>query len=276
MAERLVFFITGSSTGIGRAIAEAAAAAGHRVFATARSTSALASFERPGTVDVLGLDVTDPQSIRAAVAAARQKAGRIDVLVNNAGWGQMGAIEDIPAEKWKAEFDVNVFGLLNVTREVLPVLREQRSGVVVNMGSIAGRISYPFGGAYCASKYAIEAITDALRLEVEPFGIRVVLIEPGPITTEFAGRAEQEVESITRNPASPYHAIYESAYTRFRQETKNGALPPEAVARVILKAVSKRRPRARYLVTRPAKMFALAKRLLPDWILDMGMRSKFK
>jgi NAD(P)-dependent dehydrogenase (short-subunit alcohol dehydrogenase family) len=272
----LVFFITGSSSGIGRAVAQAAARVGHRVFATARDRKSLAALEKPGSLEALPLDVTSPDSIRQAVGEARRRAGRIDVLVNNAGWGQMGAVEDIPAERWQAEFDVNVFGLLNVTREVLPVMRGQKSGTVVNMGSIAGRIAYPFGGAYCASKFAVEAISDALRLEVERFGIRVVLIEPGPINTGYGERVHKEVAPITTNPDSPYREIYDTAYTRFRKESENGALPPEAVAKVVLKAVSAKRPRARYLVTRPAKIFALAKRLLPDRVIDFGMRMKFK
>lgn len=272
----LVFFITGSSSGIGRAIALGATDAGHRVFATARRPESLRDLERSERLEALELDVTQPETVRRAVGVARARAGRIDVLVNNAGWGQMGAVEDIPPEKWREEFDVNVFGLLNATREILPLMREQRGGTVVNIGSIAGRIAYPFGGAYCASKFAVEAISDALRLEVERFGIRVVLIEPGPITTRFPERAETEVSSITRNPSSPYHDLYDTAYSRFRRETKNGALPPEAVARIVLRAVAARRPRARYLVTRPAKIFALAKRFLPDRVLDFGMRAKFK
>jgi NAD(P)-dependent dehydrogenase (short-subunit alcohol dehydrogenase family) len=144
------------------------------------------------------------------------------------------------------------------------------------MGSIAGRIAYPFGGAYCASKFAVEAISDALRLEVERFGIRVVLVEPGPIRTHFGERVEAEVEPLAHDPESPYHAWYEKAFERFRRETRVGSLPPEAVARVVLEAATRRRPRARYLVTWPAKLFAFAKRIVPDSLLDAGMRSKFR
>jgi|PersoiStandDraft_1058852.scaffolds.fasta_scaffold04663_5 NAD(P)-dependent dehydrogenase (short-subunit alcohol dehydrogenase family) len=276
MARSLVFLVTGSSSGIGRAIAREAAAVGHRVFASARNPEDLAELSRPGVLEPIALDVTDAPSVTRALDTVRDRAGRLDVLVNNAGWGQMGAVEDVSIERWRALFEVNVFGLLRVTQAALPLMRSGGGGSIVNIGSIAGRISYPFGGAYCASKFAVEAISDALRLEVERFGIRVVLIEPGPIESRFAQRAEAEVQSLAADASSPYRDLYETAYERFRLETKAGALPPEAVARVVLKAAASRRPRARYLVTRPAKVFALAKRLLPDAVIDAGMRSKFR
>jgi NAD(P)-dependent dehydrogenase (short-subunit alcohol dehydrogenase family) len=276
MARSLVFLVTGSSSGIGRAIAREAAAVGHRVFASARNPEDLAELSRPGVLEPIALDVTDAPSVTRALDTVRDRAGRLDVLVNNAGWGQMGAVEDVSIERWRALFEVNVFGLLRVTQAALPLMRSGGGGSIVNIGSIAGRISYPFGGAYCASKFAVEAISDALRLEVERFGIRVVLIEPGPIESRFAQRAEAEVQSLAADASSPYRDLYETAYERFRLETKAGALPPEAVARVVLKAAASRRPRARYLVTRPAKVFALAKRLLPDAVIDAAMRLKFR
>ncbi len=273
-ADPLVFLITGCSSGIGRATAAAAAAAGHRVFATGRRPESLAELG-PG-IEALPLDVTDGDAIHRVVSDVVARAGRIDVLVNNAGYGQMGTVEDIPLERWRAEFDVNVFGLIAVTQAVLPHMRARRAGRVINIGSIAGRIAYPFGGAYCASKFAVEAISDALRLEVERFGVRVVLIEPGPIHTRFGERVETEVEPLAHDSGSAYHAWYEKAYARFRRESRVGALPPEAVARVVLGAATARRPRARYLITWPAKLFAFAKRIVPDAILDAGMRSKFR
>jgi NAD(P)-dependent dehydrogenase (short-subunit alcohol dehydrogenase family) len=270
----LVFLITGCSSGIGRATAAAAANAGHRVFATARRTESLG--DMGPRIEALPLDVTDEASIDGAVSQVVARAGRIDVLVNNAGYGQMGTVEDIPIARWRAEFDVNVFGLIAVTQAVLPHMRARRTGRVINIGSIAGRIAYPFGGAYCASKYAVEAISDALRLEVERFGIRVVLIEPGPIHTRFGERVETEVEPLEHDADSAYHAWYEKAHVRFRRESRVGALPPDAVARAVLKAATSARPRARYLITWPAKLFAFAKRIVPDAILDAGMRSKFR
>lgn len=270
---KLVFLVTGASSGIGRAVAVAAAADGHRVFATSRHPE---SMEDIAGTEKLALDVTDSRSIAGAVETAVAAAGRIDVLVNNAGYGQMGTVEDIPMAKWRAEYDVNVFGLIETTKAILPVMRERRSGYVVNIGSIAGRIAYPFGGAYCSSKFAIEAITDALRLELEPFGIRVVLIEPGAIRTRFNDRVEREVDPLVHDASSPYHARYERAFVRFRKESSMGALPPEAVARVVLRAVGKRKPRARYLVTAPAKIFAFAKRFVPDAAMDAAMRAKFR
>jgi len=196
MPRSLVFLVTGSSSGIGRAIAREAAAVGHRVFASARNPEDLAELSRPGVLEPIALDVTDAPSVTRALDTVRDRAGRLDVLVNNAGWGQMGAVEDVSIERWRALFEVNVFGLLRVTQAALPLMRSGGGGSIVNIGSIAGRISYPFGGAYCASKFAVEAISDALRLEVERFGIRVVLIEPGPIESRFAQRAEAEVQSL--------------------------------------------------------------------------------
>jgi NAD(P)-dependent dehydrogenase (short-subunit alcohol dehydrogenase family) len=270
----LVFLVTGCSTGIGRATAALAAERGHRVFAGARRLESLDGL--PGNVERLSLDVTRRETIDFAVKEIVSQAGRIDVLVNNAGYGQMGTVEDVPLEKWKAEYEVNVFGLVAMTQAVLPLMRKQKSGTIVNIGSIAGLISYPFGGAYCSSKFAVEAISDALRLEVERFGIRVVLIEAGPITTRFNDRVEQEVDSLVRNAASGYHAEYERAFARFRKESTAGALPAGEVARVVLKAVSKRRPRARYLVTIPARLGAIGKRFLPGSLIDSLMRGKFR
>lgn len=271
----MIFLVTGCSSGIGRAIAEGAAAAGHYVFATARRPEQLADLAKPGSIETLPLDVTSPESAARAIAGVVARAGRLDVLVNNAGYGQMGTVEDISIEKWKAEFDVNVFGLIRVTQLALPHLRRSR-GYIVNIGSIAGRISYPFGGAYCASKYAVEALTDALRLEVETFGVRVVLIEPGPITTKFKDRVETEIAPLLENSASPYHETYSRAYTAFRKETSRGALPPQAVARTVLKAVGRKRPATRYVLSAPARIVALARRFLPDTVLDAGMRRKFR
>ncbi|HET9794929.1 MAG TPA: SDR family oxidoreductase [Thermoanaerobaculia bacterium] len=270
----LVFLVTGCSSGIGRATAIAAAEAGHRVFATGRRPESIADLGRG--IETLALDVTDDAAIHRAVSDVIALAGRIDVLVNNAGYGQMGTVEDIALARWRAEYDVNVFGLIAVTQAVLPHMRARRTGRVINIGSIAGRIAYPFGAAYCSSKFAVEAISDALRLEVERFGIRVVLVEPGPIRTHFGERVEAEVEPLSHDPDSPYHAWYEKAFARFRRETRVGSLPPEAVARVVLSAATRRRPRARYLVTWPAKVFAFAKRIVPDAVMDMGMRSKFR
>ncbi|MGH9442651.1 MAG: SDR family oxidoreductase [Thermoanaerobaculia bacterium] len=273
MKRPLVFLITGCSSGIGRAIASGAAAAGHRVFATARNRDSMAQL---GGVETLVLDVTRPESIRAAVAEVLSGAGRIDVLVNNAGYAQMGTVEDLPISKWREEFDVNVFGTVELTQAVLPAMRKQGGGTIVMIGSIGGRISYPFGGAYCASKFALEAISDALRLEVSPFGIRVVLMEPGPINTRFAETAESGAQPFASDARSPYHAAYTNAFALFRKETTAGALPPEAVSRAVLRAVERKHPPARVLVTLPAKVGSLAKRLLPDRWIDFGMRQKFR
>jgi NAD(P)-dependent dehydrogenase (short-subunit alcohol dehydrogenase family) len=272
----LVFLVTGCSSGIGRATAEMAASRGHRVFATARDPESIDGLRAAGAVETLRLDVTRPDEIRGAIAKIEKEAGRLDVVVNNAGYAQMGPVEDISLERWRAEFDANFFGTIAVTQAALPLMRRRHSGTIVNIGSVAGRIAYPFGGAYCSSKHALEALSDALRLEVERFGIRVVLIEPGPILTRFGERVEREVNEMARNPDSPYHDVYDAAFTRFRKESRNGAAPPEAVARAVLKAAEAKRPSARYAVTAFAKVFLFARRLVPDALMDAVMRAKFR
>src|SRR5512134_883364 len=183
-----VILVTGCSTGIGRATALEAAARGHRVFASARRPESVAGLAAKGITPV-ALDVTAPASIAEAVGEVLRSESRIDALVNNAGYGQYGAVEDVSPEEWRAQFEVNVFGALAVLRAVLPAMGRARGGTIVNVSSVAGRVAVPFAGAYSASKHALEAISDALRVELSPWGIRVVLVEPGPISTRFGDRA---------------------------------------------------------------------------------------
>ncbi len=202
MAARVIL-VTGCSSGIGRATAIEAAKRGHRVFATARNRNDLVELERrgdPSPLETLALDVTDPASVRAAVSEVLSRAGRVDALVNNAGYAQYGAVEEVTPEEWRAVFDVNFFGLLDVTRTVLPSMRAAGSGTIVLMSSLGGRVSVPFASPYCASKHAVEAVADALRVETAPFGIRVVTIEPGPIDTKFAERARSIVGPLIARP----------------------------------------------------------------------------
>ncbi len=168
MPSEHVILITGCSSGIGRATAIEAAARGHRVFATARNPETLRDLESRGQIRTLALDVTDAASIRDAVAAVLAEAGHLDALVNNAGYGQYGAAEDVTAEEWRRQFDVNLFGAIEVARAVLPAMREKRRGTIVNVSSVAGKIAIPFAAPYCASKHALEAFSDALRVEVAP------------------------------------------------------------------------------------------------------------
>jgi NAD(P)-dependent dehydrogenase (short-subunit alcohol dehydrogenase family) len=192
-----VWFITGCSTGLGRALAELIVQRGWRVVVTARDKSAIADIERsaPDRVLALSLDVTRPADIDAAVAAMRERFGRIDVLVNNAGYGYQSTVEEGEEAEIRAQFDTNVFGLFAMTRAVLPLMREQRKGNIINLTSVAGLIGYPGSGYYAASKHAVEGWSDALRAEVLPLGIGVTCVEPGPFRTDWAGRSLRQTTS---------------------------------------------------------------------------------
>jgi NAD(P)-dependent dehydrogenase (short-subunit alcohol dehydrogenase family) len=275
MSEPPVVLITGCSSGIGKAAAIAAAARGHRVYATARDPGSLRELAGGGRIRTLALDVTDTDSIRSAVASVLGEAGRLDVLVNNAGYGQYGAVEEVTAEEWRREFDVNLFGAVEVTRAVLPAMRQARSGRIVNVSSVAGKIAIPFAGPYCASKHALEAVSDSLRVEVAPFGIRVVIIEPGPIATRFGERARASVTRIFESPG-PYSAFYKNAERAMDTDFQAGKLPPEAVARVIVEAIESGRPKTRYRVTRMASVLILLRRFLPDRFFDRRMKKLLK
>ena len=275
MAAAQVILVTGCSSGIGRVTAELAASRGHRVFATARKTESIADLVRPGSIDVLPLDVTDAASVGRAVAAVQERAGRLTALVNNAGYGQYGSVEDVALPAWRAQYDVNVFGAVALIQAVLPSLRSDGGGTIVNVSSVAGKISIPFAAPYCSSKHALEAISDALRVEVAPFGIRVVLVEPGPILTRFEDRARAEVGPLMHR-AGPYQGFYVEAERSMDTDFKRGALPPSAVAKVILRAIEARKPKTRYSVTWLAWVGIPAKRLLPDRAMDRAMRGRLK
>ena len=238
-----VIIISGCSTGIGRDLVRQLAGSGHTVVATARKVETLADL--PAAMK-LPLDVTQPESVDNAVACTLQRFGRIDVLVNNAGYAIRGAVEEVPIEQVEQVFDANVFGALRMVRAVLPQMRKQRSGRIINLSSISGRLSTPVNGTYSASKFAIEALSDALRWELAPFGIQVVLIEPGPIRTSFGEKAKSLAQTILSNPVSPYLPMYRQSQEvdASMQRQQPG---PEAVSRVVQQAVEAPRPKARYL-----------------------------
>jgi NAD(P)-dependent dehydrogenase (short-subunit alcohol dehydrogenase family) len=277
MTQPTTVLITGCSSGIGRATAERLAAAGWTVYATARKPETLADLEARGC-RTLALDVTDEASMQAAVSAIEGEHGSIGALINNAGYSQSGAIETVPMEKVRAQFETNVFGLVRLTQLVLPGMRQRRSGRIVNLSSMGGKLVFPGGGFYHATKYAVEAISDALRFEVKGFGVDVVLVEPGLIRTEFGttaagGVSEAEVAEYAQfnaHVATATEQIYESGGPIARLGG-----PPEAVAKVIEKALTATRPRARYTVTPSAKLLMGQRALLPDRAWDAVMRSQF-
>lgn len=265
--------ITGASAGIGYAAAELLLKSGWKVYAGARRVEKMRGLEYLGA-RVFALDVTDEGSLKNAVDFVLKDAGRLDALVNNAGYGAHGAVEDVPVEEARRQFEVNLFGLARLTQLALPHMRAAGGGAVINISSIAGKITMPTGGWYHASKYALEAYSDALRLETAQFGIRVVLIEPGPVRTEWDNTALVNLEKYSGSGI--YAPLVRRVTQKFRAGYRSGAPGPEAVAAVILKALSAARPAARYPVPFRASLILFLKWLLPDAVLDWGIRRALK
>jgi NAD(P)-dependent dehydrogenase (short-subunit alcohol dehydrogenase family) len=265
-----VVLITGCSTGIGRATAERLAARGWRVYATARDVEKIKFLADRGCM-VLPLDVTDEASMRTAVGEVERREGAVGVLVNNAGYSQSGAVESVPMGKVRRQFETNVFGLVRMCQLVLPGMRRQGWGRIVNISSMGGRLTFPGGGHYHATKYAVEAISDALRFEVAGFGVGVVVVEPGLIRTGFADAATGSMEGTTAG--GPYASFDAAVAKAVRDNYERGPFlklggGPETVAATIERAITAERPRARYAVTPSAHLFIGLRRLLPDRAWD--------
>ena len=275
MAAGQVILITGCSSGIGRATALEAARRGFRVFASARDVADLAEIARPPSVETLALDVTDQHAIWAAAAFVMAAAGRIDALVNAAGYAHYGAVEEVSPEEWRAQFDVNFFGAVDLARAVLPHMREARRGTIVMVSSVGGRVVVPFAAPYCASKHALEAVSDSLRVEAAPFGVRVVVVEPGPVETRFADKARRLVAPLLARPG-PYRALYAGAEGAMNGDFQRGGGSAESVARVVVDAIEARRPKPRYRVTAMARLLIPLSRVLPDRAIDAMMRRSLK
>ena len=239
MSDRKVWFITGSSTGFGRELAEAALAQGHRVVATARRPEVLRELTQsyPETARAVRLDVTKPEEVRAAISEAVKEFGRIDVVVNNAGYGAVGALEEYSDEQLRRQFETNFFGAVDVTRAALPVLRAQGSGHVVNISSVGGFVSFPSGGLYCASKFALEAVSEALAAEVAAHGIKVTIVEPGAFRTRFNGGALD----VAANRTGEYPST-EQFLGWLRENDGKQPGDPRKAARAIIKAVEAENP----------------------------------
>jgi NAD(P)-dependent dehydrogenase (short-subunit alcohol dehydrogenase family) len=258
--------ITGCSSGIGRATARAFLDEEWEVYATARNPADIETLGERGC-DISTLDVTDTDDVERVVSRIVDEHGRVDCLVNNAGYAQFGPVEDVPTEKVHRQFDVNVYGPHRLTRAVLPHMREQEEGTIVNVSSAAGRLSFPGGGVYCGSKFALEAMSDALRVEVDDLGIDVVLVEPGPVDTSFQERAAEEVDDgLDRSEA------YASFYKAFDDaDAVSGGgfweVSPERVAEDIVNAASATKPAARYPVGTVARIAVLG-RFVPDALRD--------
>lgn len=274
MNPKKVILITGASSGIGFNTAQALARQGHRVYAAARRTELMEPLRKDG-VEIMKMDVTDSASMAAGVEQLLAKEGRIDVLVNNAGYGYFGAIENVSDADARRQMEVNVFGLAELTRLVLPTMRRQGSGRIVNTASIAGKIVLPFGGWYHVSKYSVEALSDALRMELKPFGIDVVIIEPGGIKTDWGIIAARHLKESSAD--TPYEqAAMTEAELLDKAYRRNLLSQPSVVTRAICRAVNSRRPRARYRIGRFSFISVAIHNLLPTRWWDAVMRQFVK
>lgn len=258
-------FITGCSSGIGRATARLFAERGYEVVATARRLTDLADLNDYERVHVTECDVRDEESVRKAVEFAAACCGGIDVLVNNAGYALVGPVATTSLDQARQEFEVNTFGPPRVIQAALPYLLKSDRARVINVSSIAGRVHVPLAGWYTASKFALEGLNDALRFELDPLGVRVISILPGPVLTPFMKKV-----SVPDLPASApeLYRRYMAHYEQRRAGRRPGAVSAETVARVIWRAAASGRPRSRYVVTAPAKLFNVARKFVPDRMWD--------
>jgi NAD(P)-dependent dehydrogenase (short-subunit alcohol dehydrogenase family) len=272
-----VVLVTGCSSGIGRATALHLAARGHTVYASARRPNSIADLEREGC-RLLSLDVTDETSRAEAVRAIEAEHGAVGVLVNNAGYSQSGAVETVPLDDVRRQFETNVFGLVRMCQLVLPAMREQRWGRIVNVSSMGANFTFPGGGYYHATKYAVEAISDALRFEVKGFGVDVVIIQPGLIRTSFGEVAATAVgEAEGDGPYAGFNARVAEAtreiYVKGPARHLGGG--PETVAKTIERAITAKSPKIRYRVTPSARLLIGQRALMTDRMWDRMMTTQF-
>lgn len=275
MTAHPTILITGCSSGIGLYAAHALHRRGWRVFAGARDQDDVIQLQKQGLQNALKLDLADSASIQSAVSTVLEVTnGRLDALFNNGAYGQPGAVEDLTRDTLLAQLEVNLLGWLDLTNRILPVMRQQGHGRVINNSSILGLIALPFRGAYITSKFALEGLSDTLRLELRGTGVYISLIEPGPITSRFRANAYKAFKAHINRERSPFVKAYIGAEQRLSQpETAKTAfeLGPEAVFKALIHALESPKPKARYYVTFPARLFAFLRRILPtgalDWIL---------
>jgi NAD(P)-dependent dehydrogenase (short-subunit alcohol dehydrogenase family) len=267
-----VVLITGASSGIGKETALQLLDRGHRVYAAARRLELMEDLKQRGA-RVLGLDITDDVAVTGAVAGILKETSGIDVLVNNAGYGSTGALEDVPLSEAKDQFAVNVFGLVRLTQLVLPQMRARGSGTIINLSSVGGRLATPLSGWYNATKYSVEALSDSLRLEVKPFGIDVVIIEPGGIQTGWGALAASN--AVKNSGHTVYRHMVEKLLGGFKQYDARLS-DPKVIGRLIVRAIEARRPRVRYVGGFMARPALLAKKVMPTRWLDAMIGGQFK
>ncbi len=267
-----VALITGASSGIGMETAKLLAKQGYTVYGAARRMEKMQELKLAG-IKLLAMDVTDEVSMISGINEVLKTEGRIDVLLNNAGYGSYGALEDVPLSEARYQFEVNIFGMARLTQLVLPHMRAQRSGRIINISSIGGKLGEPHGAWYHATKYAVEGLSDSLRMELKEFGIDVVIIEPGAIITEWAGIAREHMLKTSGNTA--YGELTRKHAKMFENADKMGS-KPIVVAKTIVKAITTRRPKTRYATGGGAKAILFARRILSDRMFDKVMLSLMK
>ncbi len=274
MSDPRVALVTGASSGIGEETAKGLLEAGFTTYGVARRVDRMAGLAELG-VHTFAMDVTDDASMVAGVGRVIEEQGRIDVLVNNAGYGSYGAVEDVPIDEARRQFEVNIFGLARLVQLVTPHMREQKSGRIINISSIGGKFYEPLGAWYHATKFALEGLSDSLRLELAPFGIRVVIVEPGPIITEWNTSARESLLEVSRGGA--YEERSQRVFkTMERGDTGAFGTSPDVVARKIVKAATTRRPAIRYPVGKGAGSLVLARKLLPDRAFDAAINTQYR
>jgi len=270
--KKQTILITGASSGIGKATALLLHEKGHTIYAAARQVEKMKDLAEKG-IKVIAMDVTKEDSMVAGVNAIFKEAGPIDVLVNNAGYGSYGALEDVPMSEARYQFEVNIFGMARLTQLVLPKMREQRRGKIINISSIGGKLGEPHGVWYHATKYAVEGLSDSLRMELKEFGIDVVIIEPGAIITEWAGIAREHMLKTSGNTA--YGALTQKHAKMFERADKMGS-KPDVIAKTIDRAIASKRPKTRYASGGGAKMILFMRKILPDRTFDKLVLSMMK
>ena len=277
-----VVLITGGTEGLGKAAAIFLAEhGGYRIFAAGRSAEKRLELGRLAMdkhlpLETLEMDVTSDRSVAGAVETVLEKAGAIDVLVNNAGVGYMAVVEDLKLEDLRAQFETNFFGVVRVTQAVLPQMRQRKHGRILMMSSVAGIVSPPTYGAYSSSKHALEGLSNSLRLELYPFDVEVILIEPGYIVTNFQQTAKDLAQPyVDAGSTGPYAKVYSGAWEGGNRGRTSSRTTPEDCARVILEAIQTSHPKARYTVTSMAGWVSFGRRILPDTLMDSFMRRRF-
>lgn len=275
MAGNRVVLITGASSGFGKACAEHLCRRGYQVFGTSRHASPAAPAEGGAgvTLDLMRMDVDDDDSVQWGIEAVVRRAGRLDVVINNAGIGIAGAVEDTTIAEARAQLETNFYGALRVCRAALPIMRAQGSGTIINISSVGGLVGVPLQALYCASKFALEGLSEALRLEVRPFGIRVVLVEPGDARTGFTARRRRTAASL-ENPA--YRQRCDRAVGVMEADERNG-LRPERLARVVEAIIRARSPRLRYVVAPLPEALAVAlKKVVPAGVFEWALGKYYR